>query len=324
MRKKAFTLKRVVDIENLKEGDFIGESDLALQHQGKLWQFKYTTSRRNKKYVIKPGIWQLSNHSGEVSLSEIELVNKRILPDLVNTKAILDEARNFFSKLDVYKELDIQPKRGVLLYSAPGYGKTATISMFCRQAVEEDSGTVVVIWPTSKISSDEVQDFLATESKYAPSATRLIFVLEDIGGGNSESEGARSVESGLLNLLDGMGEAFKLPTFIIATTNTPERLLESLSDRPGRFDLMLQLNPPTPEERLRLFEFVAKRSATDEEKAAILDKSANNLSAAHITEIVVRHRLKEEPVSKIVSDIVKHNAKVKNNFSRPNKVGFED
>lgn len=324
MRKKAFTLKNIVNIEDLKQGDFVSESDLALQHSGKLWQFKYTSSRRSRKYTIKPGIWQLSNQNGDMSLSDIELVNKRILPDLVNTKAILDEAKNFFSKLDVYKELDIQPKRGVLLYSAPGFGKSSTISMFCRQAVEEDSGTVVMIWPTSKISADEVQDFLATDSKYSQSATRLIFVLEDIGGGNSESEGARAVDSGLLNLLDGMGEAFKLPTFIIATTNTPERLLESLSDRPGRFDLMLQLNPPTADERLRLFEFVAKRNATDEEKAAILDKSADRLSAAHITEIVVRHRLKDEPVSKIVSDIIKHNAKVKNNFARPSKVGFDD
>jgi len=324
MRKKAFKVHRVVDLNSLSEGDAIGESDLALQYQDKLWQFKYQKKSAAPKYSIKPGIWQAVNKGGKVELSQIDLISKRLLVDLVNTSSILKEANSFFSKLAVYEELNIKPKRGVLLYSAPGYGKTATISMFCEQAVEEDKGTVVIIWPTSKIDADDMQEFLATDSKYSASATRLIFVMEDIGGGNTDSEGARSVDAGLLNLLDGMGDTFKLPTFIVATTNTPERLLASLSDRPGRFDLMLELQPPKAEERLRLFEFVAKREASDEEKKAILDSNANFLSAAHITEIVIRHRIKDESVAKIVKDIVEHNKKVKNNFTKPSKVGFDD
>lgn len=324
MRKKAFKVTKVVDITKLNEGDTIGESDLALQHQNTMVQFKYIKKSALTKYLIKPGVWQACMVGSRVNLSHIDLIDKRLLTDLVNTSSILNEAKSFFSKLDVYKELNIKPKRGVLLYSAPGYGKTATISMFCKQAMEEDKGTVVIIWPTSKIDADDMQEFLATGSKYSETATRLIFILEDIGGGNSDSEGARSVDAGLLNLLDGMGDTFKLPTFIVATTNTPERLLESLSDRPGRFDLLLELQPPKPEERLRLFEFVAKRSATEEEKKAILDKKADKLSAAHMTEIVVRHRIKDEPVTKVIEDIIAHNEKVKNNFTKASKVGFDD
>ena len=317
-------LRSIIDFNDLQEGDFISESDLALQHQNKMWQFKYISKSTQRKYTIKPGIWQLGNGNNGTKLSKIELVNKRILPDLVNTAAIVAEAESFFSKLDVYKELEIKPKRGVLLYSAPGYGKSSTISMFCQQAIAEDAGTVVIIWPTSKVSADDVQDFLTAESTYSKLSTRLIFIMEDIGGGNSDSEGARAVDSGLLNLLDGIGDAFKLPTFIVATTNTPERLLESLSDRPGRFDLMLELSAPKPAERVRLFEFVAKREATEEEKKALLDSKADKLSAAHITEIVVRHRIKDVPVAAIIADILAHHAKVKANFTRATKLGFDD
>jgi SpoVK/Ycf46/Vps4 family AAA+-type ATPase len=125
-------------------------------------------------------------------------------------------------------------------------------------------------------------------------------------------------------MLDGVGNVFKLPTFIVATTNHPEQLMASLSDRPGRFDRFIELLPPSPEERVRLFEFVAKRSATEEEATAIKDKKANGLSAAHITEIVIRHRLTDKSIYVIVKEMLEHSLNVKNNFSINTDIGFNE
>src|SRR5690606_31658097 len=159
---------------------------------------------------------------------------------------IFKEARTFFSRLHVYEKLNRPKKRSVLLYSAPGMGKTSAIEKFCHDAINEDAGTVVLVWPTSEIEPDSVARFLSQSSEYNDKCTRLILIIEDIGGGEREGSHSRSgVTSGLLNLLDGVGLTFRLPTFIIATTNHPENLLSSLANRPGRFDLMAELQAPS-------------------------------------------------------------------------------
>ena len=324
MRTKAFKVTRVTNIADLKVGDFFSDSDLALQDGGKVVQLKYRPRGGRALKTIKPGIHQMAMANSGVKLNPLELSAKKIMMDLVNTETILNEARIFFSKLDVYKELEIQPKRGLLLYSGPGMGKSSTISVFCQQAVVEDPGTVVIIWPTSKVDADSVQEFLASESKYVKSATRLILVIEDIGGGNKEGGGARAVDSGILNMLDGVGETFKLPTFIVATTNTPEQLLASLSNRPGRFDAFIELKPPAAAERIKLFEFVAKRESTPEEKQALSLTKSDGLSAAHVTEIVIRHRLTDKPVPAVIDELLDHAKRVENQFEKQSKMGFDD
>jgi hypothetical protein len=325
MRKKAFKLNKITKLSDMAVGDHFSESDLALQDAGQVYQFKYLPRGGRSKYVIKPGIHQLASTQQGLTLKSLDFSKKRLLMDMVNTKAIIDEANSFFSKLEVYKELEVTAKRGILLYSAPGFGKSSTLSVFSEQARELDPGTVVIVWPTGKIDADDFQEFLATDSKYAASCTKLVLIMEDIGGGNTDSEGPKAVDAGLLNMLDGVSEVFKLPTLIVATTNTPERLLESLSNRPGRFDVMLELKPPTAEERLKLFEFIAKRSATEEESKAIKSDKADGFSAAHMTEIVVRHRIKDQPVWKVVEDIADHTKKAKNSFHKQsNKMGFID
>jgi hypothetical protein len=324
MRKKAFKVIKRTKLSDLQVGDSFSESDLALQNGDDVVQFKYVRRGGNTRTAIKPGTWQMTMGQSGVKLSELDFSSKRILKDLVNTTAIVNEMRTFFSKLDIYKELEIQPKRGMLLYSGPGMGKSSTLSMFCQQAVEEDSGTVVIVWPTSKVDADSAQEFLAMDSKYSSLCTRLILIMEDIGGGNKEGSGPRGVDSGILNMLDGVGETFSLPTFIVATTNTPEQLLASLSDRPGRFDLMLELKPPVASERLKLFEFVAKRPATESEAKSLSSEKADGLSAAHITEIVIRHRLNDLPVESVIESIINHSKKVREGFEKNTSMGFND
>jgi SpoVK/Ycf46/Vps4 family AAA+-type ATPase len=324
MRKKAFKVSSITKLSDLKIGDSFSESDLALQDDGYVVQFKHMTKYSRSRITVKPGTHQMTMSNSGVKLAPIDFSKKRILMEMINTQTILDEAHKFFSKLDIYKELEIQPKRGILLYSGPGEGKSSTISVFCKQAVEEDPGTVVIVWPTSKVDADSVQEFLTANSKYSAAATRLILIMEDIGGGNKEGSGPRSVDSGILNMLDGVGETFKLPTFIVATTNTPEQLLASLSDRPGRFDAFIELKSPGPSERLKLFEFISKRNASEEEKSIITSDKTNGLSAAHITEIVIRHRLTDKPVTEVIKEITEHSKKVQNQFQKETKMGFDD
>ena len=211
----------------------------------------------------------------------------------------------------------------MLIYSAPGLGKSSTISHFCNETSKHDEGTVVMIWPTSKIDSDDVLDFLSTGSTFTKKCTKLILVLEDIGGGEHEGGRSRQVDAGLLNLLDGVSDVFKLPTFIIATTNHPENLLASLADRPGRFDLMLELQPPSGEERVKLLEFIANRELTPEEKKVFLDKKCDGLSIAHLDEIIVRSLLHDRTLEQTLREILDHRKNVKAAFEKAkDSLGF--
>jgi SpoVK/Ycf46/Vps4 family AAA+-type ATPase len=320
-----FKIKKITKFSQLAEGEVLElpESDLCFQNEERIIQMKYERPEEEKKYEIKPGIYTLAESSAGLVTNKVELKKRTLLESIDNTKAILKEARTFFSKLDVYERLGRPKKRGVLLYSKPGLGKSSAIEKFCVDAINEDTGTVVLIWPTSEIEADSLVRFLTSRSEYTTECTRMVLVIEDIGGGERDGEGGRSgVDSGLLNLLDGVGVTFKLPTFIVATTNHPENLLESLADRPGRFDLMLELSPPSADERVALLNFICKRDLTQEEVDAIKQKGANEFSIAHLEEIVVRAELHDKSYPQVIKELIEHSARYKKAFSKQKSLGL--
>lgn len=320
-----FKIKKITKFAELTEGQELElpESDLCFQNEDCIIQMKYERPEEDKKYEIKPGIYTLAESSQGITTQKVELKTRVLLESVDNTKQILKEAKTFFSKLHIYERLGRPKKRGVLLYSKPGMGKTSAIEKFCGDAIAEDAGTVVLIWPTSDIEADSLVRFLTARSEYTAECTRLILIIEDIGGGERDGEGGRSgVDSGLLNLLDGIGVTFKLPTFIVATTNHPENLLESLADRPGRFDLMLELNPPNAEERVALLGFVSKRDLTAFEVEAIKMKGTENFSIAHLEEIPVRAELHDKTYVQVIKELVQHSERFKKSFEKKGQLGL--
>jgi SpoVK/Ycf46/Vps4 family AAA+-type ATPase len=320
-----FTVKKITNFADLVVGQVIElpESDLCFQNETQIVQMKYERPEEEKKYEVKPGIYTFVNTNAGVQLSKVELKKRELLQTANNTAQIIKEAKTFFNKLHVYEQLNRPKKRGVLLYSKPGMGKTSSIEKFCGDLVNEDSGTVVFLWPTSDVEADSVCRFLTTNSEYVAECTRLILIIEDIGGGERDGDhGRAAVDSGLLNLLDGVGVTFRLPTFIVATTNHPENLLESLADRPGRFDLMLQLNPPSAAEKVSLLTFISKRELTEEEAACIAAKGTEEFSIAHLEEIAVRALLHDKTYKQVVDEMVNHSKRYKKNFEEKKGSGF--
>lgn len=320
-----FKIKKITRFNDLVEGQVLElpESDLCFQNEEQIVQMKYERAEEDRKYEIKPGIYTLIESAGGLITSKVELKKRKLEESIDNTKQIIREARTFFNKLDIYERLGRPKKRGVLLYSKPGMGKTSAIEKFCGDAIAEDAGTVVVIWPTSDIEADSVCRFLSTRSEYTAECTRLVLIIEDIGGGERDGDHGRSaVDSGLLNLLDGVGVTFRLPTFIVATTNHPENLLESLADRPGRFDLMLALKPPSHQEKILLLGFISKRDLTDEEKDCIGMKGTEDFSIAHLEEVAVRSLLHDKSYKQVVTELVEHSKRFKKNFEDKKSLGL--
>lgn len=320
-----FTIKKITKFKDLVEGQELElpESDLCFQNEESIVQMKYARPDEDRKYEVKPGIFAFTETSAGIILTKVELKQRDLLTSIDNTVKIINEAKTFFSRLHVYEKLNRPKKRGVLLFSRPGLGKTSAIEKVCNEFVKEDPGTVVILWPTSEIEADSVVRFFTSRSEYAAECTRLILVIEDIGGGERDGDrGTSPVDSGLLNLLDGVGLTFRLPTFIIATTNHPENLLESLADRPGRFDLMLELNAPSHKEKIELLAFISKRDLTDEEKEAVGSKGTEEFSIAHLEEIAVRSLLHDKDYPAVIKELVDHSKRYKKNFEKDRNLGL--
>ncbi len=197
---------------------------------------------------------------------------------------------------------------------------SCTIAKISQEFCTEDEGTVVVFWDTGDIRPSSVSKFLSTGTVFSKDCTRMLFIMEDIGGGNAEDyHGPKTADAGLLELLDGASVSFRLPTFIIATTNTPENLLQSLADRPGRFDQMFELEGPNSKERVLLAKHIAKRDVTEEEKTALESKDAEGLSIAHISEIIVRSALHDKSFADVIIEMKEHKEKIERAFAKAKK-----
>lgn len=320
-----FEVKQVTSFNDVISGQVkeLSESDLCFQNNSHIVQLTFKEGEEEKKQQIKPGFYTFCESVNGISTAKIDFRKRDLLEDITSTKSILQEARLFFSKLHIYDKLNRPKKRGVLLYSAPGYGKSSSIEKFCVDFSNEDSGTVVLVWPTSQIEADSIVHFLSHNAVYAAECTRVILIIEDIGGSEpGDDRSSRGVTSGLLNLLDGIGVTFKLPTFIVATTNHPESLLQALADRPGRFDRLIKLAPPTHEEKIRLLTFISKRELTDEEKNCIGKKGTEEFSVAHLEEIAIRSMLHDKTYLEVIQEMIDHTKLFKKNFEEKGNFGF--
>ena len=321
-----FKVKSVTDINELKEGSSIPESDLTIHNGDKIYQFEHVEPADDAPAtIIKPGVFTLETTSVGVKLKKFKMKTYHLLKSIDNTSQIRSEANKFFSKIDIYKQLNREPKRAILLCSPPGVGKSAAINDICQEFLT-DKKTSIVIWDTSCIKPSHVNKFFLQSSDFHNSVERFIFEIEDISGGVvEENYGSRGVESSLLNLLDGIGNPFKgVSTFIIATTNNPEQSVGALIDRPGRFDKVIELKTPNKQECLDLLAFIAQRNLTEEEKASAELAANNGFSIAHLQEVVVRSILDDISMMVVVKQLVKHKERFKNAFQDVKRIGIED
>ena len=315
--KDHFKLREIINLNEFTElGKQLNTSDLTIQNENMLYQFEFVDVEQNDtKIILEPGIKTVIPTSSGIVVEDVKLNERNLLNDIVNVATIKDEATRFFNKQHVFLKRNRIPKRSILFASSPGLGKTCVIESFIQEAVKEDPNTLVLIWQTTIVESGTMLCFLQSGCHYDERVSRVILIMEDIGGGEMEAHnGPRGVDGALLQLLDGVGVVFPKPTFIIATTNFPENLVESLAARPGRFDKLIRLDPPNAIERVKLLTFFKGDELTQEEKDSISHKRCGSLSIAFLQEIVFRHELEDKSISEVVKDVIDYLKLYNNNF----------
>ncbi len=155
-------------------------------------------------------------------------------------------------KPELFKRIGIDPPKGVLLYGAPGTGKT----LLAKAVAHETEATFIRI-----IGSELVQKFIGEGARLVreifnlakQKAPTILFIdeLDAIGSQRLKiaTSGDREVQRTLMQLLselDGFEERGDVK--IIGATNRVD-ILDPALLRPGRFDRMI--NFPIPDERAR-------------------------------------------------------------------------
>lgn len=192
--------------------------------------------------------------------------------------AVTREIHDFWGKRDEYKKLGLTFKRGVLLYGPQGSGKTSVLNILIKDLIERDG--VIIDFRNAKYDIPCIQ-FLRKAEPERP----LMVVMEDLDALLSDK--GENNESNILNLLDGILQIENV--VFLATTNYPEQLQERITDRPSRFDRVVQVG--LPQENDRRFYLSHLLGKMDTKKKGIdIDKwvkDTQNLSVAHLKELVI-------------------------------------
>ncbi len=163
---------------------------------------------------------------------------------------------------EMFKEVGIEPPKGVLLYGPPGTGKT----LIAKAVAGETNATFIKL-----VASELAQKFVgegarivrevfALARKKAPSII-LIDEIDAIAGKRMEvgTSGEREINRTLTQLLaelDGFDPLDRVK--VIATTNRLDVIDPALL-RPGRFDRIIEVPPPDYRGRLEIFRIHTRR-----------------------------------------------------------------
>ena len=173
---------------------------------------------------------------------------------------------------EVFERLGIDPPKGVLLYGAPGTGKT-----LIAKAVANESGAnfISVAGPEfmSKFYGESEENLRKVFDEAEKNAPSIIFIdeIDAIAPKREQVVGEveRRVVSTLLTQMDGLKSRGKV--VVIAATNMPN-ILDPALRRTGRFDREIEIPIPDKKGRKEILQIHTRRMPL--EKEVDLDKLA--------------------------------------------------
>ena len=163
---------------------------------------------------------------------------------------------SLLSKSEVLNKIGLTPSRNVLLISPPGMAKTTIF----RAISNESKGHNTVIWCTGKSiqQAEDVTSLFEAARALAP----CVVMIEDMDlFGRDRSSGSYESSHHVLNeflaCLDGTVE--NAGVVVMASTNDVASMDEALVNRPGRFDVKLEMPLPNESDRLKMMGVFCKR-----------------------------------------------------------------
>lgn len=220
-------------------------------------------------------------------------------------KESISDIDNFLSNHELYKSLGSIFKRGYFYYGPPGNGKTALLRRIIKHLQNKENSITIFITDSRFPSVSFLENI-----KHTMQDRLKIFVFDEL---ITKIENSNLTEQ-LLNFLDGEISIDKSISF--ATTNYPEKLPESIMNRPSRFDKLVKIDNPDEEAR----RLILNSSLKTEVSQAVLN-STKDFSVAACKEIIIRSTINKISVEEAIESVKDHKKKAEKRFDEIMKSG---
>ena len=248
----------------------------------------YKKPIKREKIVIGTGTYKIVDTMFGKTFKKIDFSKEDspILNDNIK-ETLKKEIKAFIDKEELYKEMNLTYKRGILLHGGAGNGKTCFIKSIAHEMREE---AIVIITENINEEINYIESFLADDdyNKYLK-----IIVFEDIDGFHP------SIRSKMLNFLDGANKMHKV--LFIATTNFPEKLDIAIKNRPSRFDDIKNIGLPNEQTRKRLLLKYFPNTKKELLEKAI--RKSDGLSGSHFKELYILSRLNNWELNQTIEEV---------------------
>ncbi|KAK4692287.1 hypothetical protein P7C71_g4885, partial [Lecanoromycetidae sp. Uapishka_2] len=223
-----YVLKEPAEGENVMSRN--GVTDALIGTVGR-WQ------KPDDKYVyVYDGFWQMSRALYD------EVIKARWEDVILNEdmkKTITELMHKFFDSEEVYKELGVPWKRGVIFHGPAGNGKTISIKALMHSLFKSSGDSIPSLYVKAAPRTWDIRNIFQQARNMAP----CLLIFEDID--TIVTPGSRSY---FFNEVDGLENNDGI--FMVASTNHLDQLDPGLSSRPSRFDRKYLFPLPSAAERI--------------------------------------------------------------------------
>ena len=210
-----------------------------------------------------------------------ETVNDLLAWDTDVRRQLDKDVIEFLNIMPILRKNGLPNSRGIILSGPPGTGKT----MIAKSLAAKTNVTTILISAEMINQKNEVKSIFRLGRKLAPT----LMIIEDIdtAGTVSRRFTDHPILGEYLQAMDGMEPNNGM--VIIATTNHTENIDPAISDRPGRFDRIIDVPLPNYSQRAGIISNILDKMPTEnisEKDIAKVANTSSGLSGAWIREIV--------------------------------------
>lgn len=189
---------------------------------------------KQRKYSMKPNTGFYKVFSTQMGLSYSKVEHPSLIETIHPTIDKLEEDIQFFyNNVDIFTRYGMPGVRKAMLIGPPGTGKTSMCIKFARAYSKTHNVSVCT----------DIQSAAGHLVKCAKYSVPTLLILEDAEATLSGKYG-EGTDSSILNFLDGVDQPTnKAGSYVIMTTNHPDKIENRVLKRPGRIDRIYKVGP---------------------------------------------------------------------------------